>query len=284
MSNRSCCSQTDDSDLALAMPPAFCHSSSMFFPISDNDRHLLKPAYVTIAILVINVLVFVLLQLPDPAFTMGWSTIPKEIADGVDLVGKYDVGVGSAAFQIEHVPGPSPIYLTLLSSMFMHGGWGHLGGNMLYLWIFGDNVEHRFGHVRFLLFYLLSGLCASALQIFLGPESIIPNLGASGAISGILGAYLVLYPRNKVNAIVFFRMVSVPAVVVLGMWIALQLFQGANSFQNVGESGGVAYGAHIGGFVAGVVFGLLARVLLKEEPPTVFREQYARDPSVRRYW
>ena len=252
----------------------------MFFPISDDDRHLLKSAYVTITLLVLNVAVFVLFQLPSEAFTMGWSAIPREITTGVDLVGAYPVG---GEF-MEHFSGPSPIYLTLLSSMFMHGDWMHLGGNMLYLWIFGDNVEHRFGAVRFLIFYLLSGLCASALQISLGPDSVIPTLGASGAISGILGAYLVLFPRNKVNAIFLFRMVSVPAIVVLGMWIGLQVFQGASSFQQVGESGGVAYGAHIGGFIAGVVFGLLARVLMKEEPTTIFQEQYLRDPSVRRYW
>jgi membrane associated rhomboid family serine protease len=254
--------------------------SGMFFPLSDDDRHLVKPAIVTWTLLVTNVLVFVFLQLPSEAFTMGWSTIPKEIATGSDLVGPHSIG---GQF-MEHAQGPSLIYLTLLSSMFMHGDWMHLGGNLLYLWIFGDNVEHRFGHVRFLLFYLLSGLCASALQISLGPESIIPNLGASGAISGVLGAYLVLFPRNKVNAIFFFRVISVPAVVVLGMWIALQIFQGASSFQNVGESGGVAYGAHIGGFVAGVVFGLLARAMMKEEPGSVLRNQYARDSSGRQYW
>lgn len=253
---------------------------AMFFPLSDDDRHLVKPAIVTWALLVANVTVFVFLQLPNEAFTMGWSTIPREITSGSDLVGPHLMG----GQLMEHVQGPSPIYLTLLSSMFMHGDWMHLGGNMLYLWIFGDNVEHRFGHVRFLLFYLLSGLCASALQISLGPESIIPNLGASGAISGVLGAYLVLFPRNKVNAIFFFRVISVPAVVVLGMWIALQVFQGAGSLQNVGESGGVAYGAHIGGFVAGVVSGLLARALMKTEPQSALRNQYRRDASVRQYW
>ena len=253
---------------------------AMFFPLSDDDRDLVKPAIVTWVLLVANAAVFVFLQLPNEAFTMGWSTIPREITSGTDLVGPYLIG---GQF-MEHVQGPSPVYLTLLSSMFMHGDWMHLGGNMLYLWIFGDNVEHRFGHVRFLIFYLLSGLCASALQISMGPESIIPNLGASGAISGVLGAYLVLFPRNKVNAIFFFRVISVPAVVVLGMWIALQVFQGAGSFQNVGESGGVAYGAHIGGFVAGVVFGLLARALMKGEPQSVLRRQYQRDSSVRQYW
>jgi membrane associated rhomboid family serine protease len=253
----------------------------MFFPISDDDRHLMKPAYVSITLLAINVILF-LYQLANPAFTMGWSVVPWEITNGKDLVEPILTGTGQV--QIDHVAGPTPIYLTLLSSMFMHGGWMHLGGNMLYLWIFGDNVEHRFGSVMFLIFYLASGLLASATQIFLGPESLIPNLGASGAISGILGAYLVLFPRNKVNAIFFFRMISVPAIIVLGMWIALQFFQGYSSLQNVGESGGVAYGAHIGGFVAGVLFGFLARFTMKGEPETVFKRQYQGDPKVKRYW
>jgi len=255
----------------------------MFFPISDDDRLLMKPAYVTTTLLVLNVLLY-LYQMSNPEFTMGWSVVPREITSGTDLVGPHYVGERVLQNQIVHVAGPTPIYLTLLSSMFMHGGLMHLGGNMLYLWIFGDNVEHRFGSVLFLAFYLLSGLLASATQIFLGPESLIPNLGASGAISGIMGAYLILFPRNKVNAIFIFRMISVPAVVVLGMWIAMQIFQGAGSLKNVGDSGGVAYGAHIGGFVAGVAFGLLARMLMKGEPDTGFKRHYDADHSVRRFW
>lgn len=255
----------------------------MFFPISDDDRHLMKPAYVSITLLVMNVALF-LYQLANPAFTYGWSVVPMEITSGVDMVGPYYLGDTVLQQKIEHFAGPSPIYLTLLSSMFMHGSWMHLGGNLLYLWIFGDNVEHRFGSLWFLVFYLASGLLASAAQIALGPESIIPNLGASGAISGILGAYLVLFPRNKVNAIFFFRVISVPAIVVLGMWIALQVFQGAGSLQNAGESGGVAYGAHIGGFAAGLAFGLLARLTMREEPETVFKRQYQEDPAVKSYW
>ncbi len=255
----------------------------MFFPISDDDRHLMRPAYVSISLLLINVLLF-LYQLGNPEFTMAWSVIPAEITSGKDLVGPYYVGERVMQNQINHVAGPTPIYLTLLSSMFMHGGWMHLGGNMLYLWIFGDNVEHRFGSGLFLIFYLASGLLASAAQIVLGPDSIIPNLGASGAISGILGAYLVLFPRNKVNAIFFFRMISVPAVVVLGMWIAMQLFQGYGTLESVGEAGGVAYAAHIGGFVAGVVFGLAARALMKGEPDSGFKRHYESDAGVRRLW
>ena len=139
----------------------------MFFPISDDDRHLMKPAYVSITLLAINVVLF-LYQQANPAFTIGWSVIPAEITSGTDLVGPHYIGERVIEqHKIDHVAGPTPIYLTLLSSMFMHGGWMHLGGNMLYLWIFGDNVEHRFGSGIFLLFYLVSGLIATAAQICL---------------------------------------------------------------------------------------------------------------------
>src|SRR5690606_38565516 len=131
---------------------------------------------------------------------------------------------------IPQEPGPNPIQLTILSAMFMHGGWLHLGGNMLYLWIFGDNVEHRVGAWKFLAFYLVSGIVATFAQIAVHPEAVIPNLGASGAISGVLGAYLVLFPRNRVNAVFFFRIVSLPAVVVIGFWALLQVIDGADTF------------------------------------------------------
>jgi membrane associated rhomboid family serine protease len=168
----------------------------MLFPISDDDRHLLRPAYVTITLVVANVLVF-FYQLGHPDFIYAASVIPLEIVKGVDLVDPALVRAGGQLVEVPQAPGPSPIHLTLLSAMFMHGGWAHLGGNLLYLWIFGDNVEHRFGHLRFLVFYLASGLAASFAQIAMDPHSIIPNLGASGAISGVLGAYLVLFPHHR---------------------------------------------------------------------------------------
>ena len=147
---------------------------------------------------------------------------------------------------------------------------------MLYLWIFGDNVEHRFGGLKFLAFYLISGLAASFAQIALAPDSVIPTLGASGAISGVLGAYLVLFPRNQVMAVFLFRIISIPAVFVLGLWAAMQIFSGVGSLGSVGTTGGVAYAAHVGGFVAGVVAGIIARVTMKQEPHTPFREIYDR--------
>jgi membrane associated rhomboid family serine protease len=250
----------------------------MLFPISDDDRALIRPAYVTYGLLTANVALF-LYQLGNPAFTSGFSVIPQEITSGRDMVGSALVSAGGRQVEIPQAPGPVPIYLTLLSAMFMHGGWGHLGGNMLYLWIFGDNVEHRFGHVKFLVFYLLSGLAGSFAQIATDPQSVIPNLGASGAISGILGAYMVLFPRNQVMALFLYRVVAIPAVLVLGLWGVMQVVGG---FGAPGETGGVAYAAHIGGFIAGVVAGLLARALLREEPDTPFRDIYQRRPEIRR--
>lgn len=231
----------------------------MIFPISDDDRHLMHPAWVSIGLLVANVALF-LWQLANPAFTYGWSVIPAEITGGRDLVGTATMNIGGQTVGIPQAPGPVPIYLTLFSAMFMHGGWAHLGGNMLYLWIFGDNVEHRFGAVKFLVFYLVSGIVATFAQIATDPQGVIPNLGASGAISGVLGAYLVLFPRNRVNAVFIFRIVSLPAIFVIGMWAFLQFINGAGAIAATEQTtGGVAYTAHIGGFVAGVAMGLAWR-------------------------
>jgi len=166
------------------------------------------------------------------------------------------VVIGGSDYLIPQAPGPNPIYLTLLSSMFMHGSWLHLGGNMLFLWIFGDNVEHRAGPILYLPAYLLAGLVGSLAQILSAPDSPIPSLGASGAISGVLGAYLILYPRNRVTVFLFRFLVQVPALVAIGMWIALQVF---SSLADPTGAGGVAYLAHIGGFATGVLAGLLFR-------------------------
>jgi membrane associated rhomboid family serine protease len=257
----------------------------VIFPISDDNRERMSPAWVCIGLLLANVAFFIV-QLMDPAFTYGWSVIPYEITHGVDLPGPFvNLHTGHRIIQLPEAPGPHPIYLTILSAMFMHGGWAHIGGNMLYLWIFGDNVEHRFGALKFLLFYLVSGIIATIAQIATDPNSLIPNLGASGAISGVLGAYLVLFPRNRVNAVFFFRIVSLPAVFVIGMWALLQFVNGAGSITDRNLAGGVAYAAHIGGFVAGVVMGIFARMSMKNhEPPSAFRRIYEEERGVRRYW
>ena len=258
---------------------------SMLFPISDDDRQLLNPAYVTWTLLAINIVVF-LCQMSNPEFTYAYSTIPKEITSGQDITETIYVRTPREEIEIPHRPGPVPIYLTLLTSMFMHGGFGHILGNMLYLWIFGDNVEHRFGHFWFLIFYLSSGLVASFAQIFVDPNSVIPNLGTSGAIAGVLGAYLVLFPWNRVNAVFFYTIVSFPAVFVLGLWGVTQFFQGFGTMFVTEQTGtgGVAYMAHIGGFVTGVSMGFLAKAMVQEEPDTVLRRQYQHDPQARRMW
>jgi membrane associated rhomboid family serine protease len=233
------------------------------FPIGDQNIPGRGLAYVTLGLVAINVAIFVLFQLGTggEAFTYAWAAVPAEITTGTDLIGP----------QIIRVPGqppsppiplgdsPEPVYLTLLSSMFMHGGWLHLGGNMLFLFIFGDNVEHSVGRIPFLAFYLAAGLVASFAQILIDPGSRIPTLGASGAISGVLGAYLVMFPGNRVYTFLFRFLIPVPAIVAIGMWAALQFFNGYAQIAQTQQTGGVAYMAHIGGFIAGVVAGLVFR-------------------------
>lgn len=226
----------------------------MLFPIGDDNSGRNITPVVTYALIGVNVMVFVY-QMMNPEFTYGYSYVPAEITQGRDLVGTYPVGRGS----VKLAEGPWPIYLTLLFAMFMHGGLAHIGGNMLYLWIFGDNVEDLMGHVRFLIFYLLTGLLASAAQIFFGPNSLIPNLGASGAIAGVLGAYLVSFPHQAVKVLMWGRIVEFPALIVIGLWGLLQFFGGFGQVRTAGESGGVAYMAHVGGFVAGIALVFLFR-------------------------
>jgi membrane associated rhomboid family serine protease len=230
------------------------------FPIGDENLPGRGLAWVTLSLIAINIAVFLFLQgaTGDNSFTYGWSSIAREITEGVDLTQAVPVVIDGTEYLVPQAPGPDPIYLTLLSSMFMHGSWLHLGGNMLFLWIFGDNVEHRAGPIAYLLAYIAAGLVGSLAQTFSDPTSPIPSLGASGAISGVLGAYLVLFPRNRVTAFVFRFLVQIPALAAIGMWIALQVI---SSLADPTGAGGVAYLAHIGGFVAGVLTGLLFRAL-----------------------
>jgi membrane associated rhomboid family serine protease len=177
--------------------------------------------------------------------------VPYELTHGQDLTGTRTVEAGGEAFPVRLYPGPTPIYLTLLSAMFMHASWLHILGNMLYLWIFGDQIEHLLGRGRFIVFYLLCGLAASVAQILYGPDGVVPSLGASGAIAGVLGAYMVKFPRNRVRVLVGRGLTTMPALLVLGLWIVLQFF--AQVGTPASEATGVAYMAHIGGFVAGIV-------------------------------
>jgi membrane associated rhomboid family serine protease len=217
-------------------------------PIGDDATQGGPPPLVTIALLVVNVLAFFLEFSRPPealeAFIQAWGIVPREYSAGQDLAPTI----------------PLPFWSTLITSMFLHGGWMHLGGNMLYLWIFGDNIEKLVGHARFLLFYLLCGLAAGLAHILFSANSGVPTIGASGAISGILGGYLLLFPRNRVRVLMRGGVTSVPAIVVLGFWIVIQLISGLGSITNAPDTGGVAYLAHIGGFVAGL---LLVRLIAR---------------------
>jgi membrane associated rhomboid family serine protease len=172
-------------------------------PLTDDNERGHGPAFVSLAFIAICVAVFVLLQgagasQAGEVFTYGYAAVPYEITTGEDLTTPQPITIDGQTFNVPQEPGPSPIWLTLITAVFMHGDWLHLLGNMLFLWIFGDNVEHRIGHVTYLVFYLVAGVVASFAQILVNTDSVIPTLGASGAIAGVLGAYLVLFPTNRV--------------------------------------------------------------------------------------
>lgn len=237
-------------------------------PIGDRNEPG-APALLNLVVIGANVLVFVLLQLPSDAFTMAYSAIPVEITTGRDLIGPVEIVLPDGGRDVlPHADGPDPIWLTLLTSMFMHGDWLHLLGNMLFLYVFGDNVERALGSLRYGAFYLVCGVLGSLAHVLSGPDSPIPSLGASGAISGVLAAYLVMFPRNPVRVLVLFRYVTeVPALVMIGLWAALQFLNGFVSLTADTQTSGVAYMAHIGGFVAGL---LLAFVLRPTSRPPAY--------------
>jgi membrane associated rhomboid family serine protease len=207
------------------------------FPVGDDDSQRRTVPVVTFALIGLNVLFFLVELSGGDQFINDWAFIPARFS--------------------EH---PETNAVTIFSAMFMHGGWLHLFGNMLFLWIFGDNVEDRFGHVKFLIFYLLAGIAATFAQYAASPESGVPNVGASGAIAGVLGAYIIMFPQSRVNVLLGRQIVAMPAFVVLGLWIALQLVSGVGTIASTDESsGGVAYMAHIGGFVSGLLMTFLFR-------------------------
>ena len=232
----------------------------MVFPISDDNTDRVRTPYVTYALIALNVLVFVFLQGmgTNERFTYAFSVVPQEIRTGEDIARPVPVELGDERTSIPLQPTPGSVYFTLLVSMFMHGGLMHLLGNMLFLWIFGDNVEDDLSHGRYAAFYLITGLIASLAHVIstfvLGDNPYIPSLGASGAISGVMGGYLVLHPHRRVRVLVFRMLTDVPAYVAVGLWFVLQLI---SAFGVIGQGpqagGGVAFMAHIGGFVGGVV-------------------------------
>jgi membrane associated rhomboid family serine protease len=235
----------------------------MLFPIGDDNSDRRTTPYINYLLIAINIFVFVFLQGmgQNMHFTYAYATVPEEILTGRDIVTRDRVVTDPGSGEKFTVPGlqrtPIPVFLTLITAMFMHGGIAHILGNMLYLWIFGDNVEDATGHGRYLIFYLVSGIIASLSQVFstvaLEGDLFVPSLGASGAISGVLAGYLVLFPRRRVY-ILFFQFVrAVPALVAIGIWFLFQVISGIGMLGQESQGGGVAYGAHIGGFVAGLL-------------------------------
>lgn len=205
-------------------------------PIGDDDTSRRTVPLVTYVLIALNVLFFFVEMNGGDAFIRKWAFVPHRF-----------------------LASPFGDFPTLFTSMFMHAGWAHLGGNMLYLWIFGDNVEDRFGHLTFIIFYLCCGLAATFAQLAFSLGSTVPNLGASGAIAGVLGAYILLFPQGKIRVLQGQGVIQVPAVIAIGFWIVLQLFSGIGSIANTADTGGVAYMAHIGGFIAGFVLTFVLR-------------------------
>jgi membrane associated rhomboid family serine protease len=216
----------------------------MFIPLKDNNPSRSYPV-VNITLILANIAVFLYqYTLPErafKAFVLANSTVPARIP----------------AFFAGHL-GFETAFLPLFTSMFLHAGFLHIAGNMLFLWIFGDNVEDFFGHFTYLLFYLVCGIGAGLLHIFFNLGSTVPALGASGAISGVMGAYMLLYPRERILTLVFIFLVPIPAVFILGYWFLLQFLSGINALGG-GASGGVAVWAHVGGFLLGMLLTALAR-------------------------
>jgi membrane associated rhomboid family serine protease len=206
------------------------------FPIGDDNSARRTVPVITYALIALNVIFFFVELGGGDAFIEQWAFVPRRFLSN-----------------------PTGDFLTLFTSMFMHAGWVHLGGNMLYLWIFGDNVEDRFGHIKFTIFYLLCGLAATFAQMAFSMGSNVPNLGASGAIAGVLGAYILMFPQQQVKVLIGRIVTPVSALIVIGGWIVLQFFSGVASIANTADTGGVAYMAHIGGFIAGFVLTFLFR-------------------------
>lgn len=248
----------------------------MFLPLGDDNRDRHTTPIVNYILLALNIIAFVFWQDMGNSIpvTFGYSTVPAEILQGRDIVTNSKLIENPVTGENILMPGlqptPIPVYLTLITSMFMHGGWAHLGGNMLFLWIFGDNLEHIMGHRRYLIFYLLCGVIASLAHVFsasfLNDSTLVPSLGASGAISGVLGGYILLFPARRVSVWILFGIMSLPAFIVLGIWFVFQLVNGMGTLGGNEAAGGVAYAAHIGGFVAGLILVKLFRRRLTQIP------------------
>lgn len=256
----------------------------MLFPIADENQDRKTTPVVNYVLIAINLLVFVFLQGvgSNEKFTYAYSTVPAEIITGRDIATQDRILEHPVTGQRVEISGLQPtlipVYLTLITSMFMHGGIAHIFGNMLFLWIFGDNIEDRLGHVRYILFYLVCGVLAGLAHVlttvvFAGGNEgslLIPSLGASGAISGVLGGYLLLFPTRRVMVMISWFVTAVPAFIAIGLWFVFQVISGLGVLGS-GSPGGVAYGAHIGGFIAGLA--LIKVFEIGKKPPDRYYER-----------
>jgi membrane associated rhomboid family serine protease len=232
-------------------------------PLGDDNSDRQLTPFVNYLLIAINIFVFVYWQGlgNNMPFTFAYSTVPAEILSGEDIVTSPKIIRDPVTGASIHMPGlePTPVsvYLTLITSMFMHGGLAHIAGNLLYLWIFGDNLENRMGHFRYLFFYLLCGVLAGLSHVMsaslLNQSTLVPSLGASGAISGVLGGYILLFPGRSVHVWTFVGIISLPAILAVGLWFIFQLINGMGMLGGEESAGGVAYAAHIGGFIAGLI-------------------------------
>ncbi len=213
-------------------------------PLGDASRRMVRFPIVTVSLILANMLVFLLELTGGDAFVTRWSMVPADIMAGKNLV-------------------------TILTAMFLHAGWSHILGNMIFLWAFGPEIEDFMGRMKYAGFYLLAGLAATAAQILLDPSSTIPNLGASGAIAGVMGAFLITYPRDRIRVLFFFglfaRVAFIPSIFLVGFWFLTQLFNQLGALVTV-QSGGVAYAAHIGGFIFGA---LVAKLMEQKNRPDI---------------
>lgn len=234
----------------------------MILPLGDDNRDRKIRPLINYLLIAINIFVFISFQDwgNNEKFIYAFSTVPAEIISGKDIVTPSETYFDPRTDQRFTVPGlqptPIPVYLTIITSMFMHGGIAHILGNMLFLFIFGDNIENVLGHFRYLIFYLICGILAAVANIYatilVHGNPLIPTLGASGAISGILGAYLLLFPRRRVTVLFFYFLTEVPAIVAIGVWFLFQVISGLGMLGGQGTSG-IAYGAHVGGFISGMI-------------------------------
>jgi membrane associated rhomboid family serine protease len=247
----------------------------MVIPLGDLHPTRIVPV-VTYALIAINVVVYLLQVESGDRITWAFACTPWEVTHGEDIdapvqrppsvvrvqdprdpTGRRVLELEQRTRPIPNAPTPIPFWMTMFTAMFLHGSPMHLIGNMLYLWIVGDNVEEVLGSVRYIIVYLACGLMGALAQIVANPDSVVPTLGASGAIAGIMGAYVVWFPHNQIRVLVFRFITVLPAVVVIGGWIILQIWLGAGTLGKIDESGGVAYLAHVGGALTGIVVAIL---------------------------